>query len=48
MYYPENELGVRIEDSYFVRPDGKMERLAEYPYDFVLPMKRWKGSPRGA
>jgi hypothetical protein len=25
-----------------VRPDGKMELLAEYPYDFVLAMKKWK------
>lgn len=42
LYYPEKGLGVRIEDSYWVRPDGKMELLAEYPYDFVLPMKNWK------
>jgi Xaa-Pro aminopeptidase len=41
LYYPEKGLGVRIEDSYWVRPDGKMELLAEYPYDFVLPMKKW-------
>jgi len=33
---------VRIEDSVWVRPDGKVEILAEYPYDFVLEMKRWK------
>jgi Xaa-Pro aminopeptidase len=42
LYYPEKGMGVRIEDSYWVRPDGKMEVLAEYPYDFVLPMKKWK------
>lgn len=42
LYYPEKGMGVRIEDSYWVRPDGKMELLAEYPYDFVLPMKHWK------
>jgi Xaa-Pro aminopeptidase len=42
LYYPEKGMGVRIEDSYWVRPDGKMEILAEYPYDFVLPMKKWK------
>ena len=42
LYYPEQGMGVRIEDSYWVRPDGKMELLAEYPYDFVLPMKKWK------
>lgn len=42
LYYPDKGMGVRIEDTYWVRPDGKMELLAEYPYDFVLPMKKWK------
>ncbi|MGD0879021.1 MAG: Xaa-Pro peptidase family protein [Anaerolineales bacterium] len=42
LYYPERGLGVRIEDTYWVRPDGKIEILAKYPYDFVLKMKKWK------
>jgi len=42
LYYPEQGMGVRIEDSYWMRPDGQVEKLAEYPYDFVLPMKKWK------
>lgn len=42
LYYPERGMGFRIEDTYWVRPDGKIEILAEYPYDFVLPMKKWK------
>lgn len=42
LYYPDQGMGVRIEDSYWVRPDGKIELLAEYPYDFVLKMKNWK------
>jgi Xaa-Pro aminopeptidase len=42
LYYPEKNMGVRIEDTYWVSPDGKIELLAEYPYDFVLEMKRWK------
>ncbi len=42
LYYPEKGMGFRIEDTLWVRPDGKMEILAEYPYDFVLPMKKWK------
>ena len=42
LYYPDKDLGVRLEDTYWVRPDGKLELLAEYPYDFVLPMKKWK------
>jgi Xaa-Pro aminopeptidase len=44
LYYPEKGLGVRIEDSVWVRPDGKVEILAEYPYEFVLEMKQWKKS----
>lgn len=42
LYYPEKGMGFRIEDTYWVRPDGKMEILADYPYNFVLPMKKWK------
>ncbi len=42
LYYPEQGMGFRIEDSYYVRPDGKFEKLADYPYDFVLEMKKWK------
>jgi len=42
LYYPEKGMGVRIEDTLWVRPDGHIETLAEYSYDFVLPMKKWK------
>jgi Xaa-Pro aminopeptidase len=42
LYYPEKGMGFRIEDTYWVRPDGTFELLAEYPYDFVLEMKKWK------
>ncbi len=42
LYYPEKGMGVRIEDTLWVRPDGTAEILAEYPYDFVLPMKHWQ------
>jgi Xaa-Pro aminopeptidase len=42
LYYPEQGMGVRLEDTYWVRPDGRMEMLAEYPQDFVLKMKKWK------
>ena len=43
LYYPEKGMGCRLEDSVWVRPDGKMEILADYPYDLVLPMEHWKG-----
>ena len=42
LYYPNEGMGFRIEDSYCVRPDGTIELLAEYPYDFVLEMKKWR------
>lgn len=41
LYYPEKGMGVRLEDTLWVCPDGKMEALAEYPYDFVLKMQKW-------
>jgi len=44
LYYPDKGMGFRIEDAYWVRPDGKIELLAEYPYDFVLPMKKWQNN----
>lgn len=42
LYYPEKGMGFRIEDTIWVRPDGVMEILAEYPYDFVVPMNKWR------
>jgi Xaa-Pro aminopeptidase len=42
LYYPNDNLGVRLEDTFWVDPDGKFEILAQYPLDLVLPMKKWK------
>jgi Xaa-Pro aminopeptidase len=39
LYYPERKLGMRLEDTYWIRPDGSPEVLAEYPKDLVLPVK---------
>jgi len=39
LYYPERGMGVRLEDTVWVRPDGEMEILADYPLDLVLPVK---------
>ena len=44
LYYPSQGMGFRIEDTYWVNPDGRIELLADYPYDFVLPMQNWKAS----
>jgi len=39
LYYPDKGMGVRIEDSWLARTDGKFEMLASYPTDLVLPIK---------
>jgi Xaa-Pro aminopeptidase len=39
LYYPERGLGVRLEDTYWVTPEGKMEILADYPLDLVLSVR---------
>jgi Xaa-Pro aminopeptidase len=39
LYYPERGLGVRLEDTVWVRPDGEIEVLADYPLDLVLKIK---------
>ena len=39
LYYPERGLGMRLEDTLWVRPDGSFEILAEYPLDLVIPVK---------
>lgn len=38
LYYPERGMGVRIEDTVWVRPDGIVETLVDYPKDLVLPI----------
>jgi Xaa-Pro aminopeptidase len=39
LYYPDRGMGVRIEDTYWITPDGKFERLADFPVDLILPMQ---------
>jgi Xaa-Pro aminopeptidase len=39
LYYPDKGMGIRLENSLWVQPDGKIELLAEYPLDLVLPIK---------
>ena len=38
LYYPERGLGCRLENTFWVSPEGKIELLAEYPLDLVLEM----------
>jgi Xaa-Pro aminopeptidase len=39
LYYPDRGLGVRLEDTYYVTPQGKFTKFVDYPMDLVLPMK---------
>jgi Xaa-Pro aminopeptidase len=38
LYYPERGMGMRLEDTLWMRPDGVAEVLADYPLDLVLPV----------
>jgi len=40
LYYPDKGMGVRLENSFCVLPDGKIEMLADFPMDLVLPVKK--------
>jgi Xaa-Pro aminopeptidase len=40
LYYPEQGLGVRIEDTFYMRPDGELEILVDFPRDLVLELPR--------
>mgnify|MGYP000875008120 CR=1 FL=1 len=42
LYYPDQGMGVRIEDTIYLDQKGKFEILAEYPYDLVIPMENKK------
>jgi Xaa-Pro aminopeptidase len=39
LYYPSRGLGVRLENTVWVNPEGGFEITADYPMDLVLPMK---------
>ncbi len=39
LYYPERGMGVRLEDTVWVNPNGQIEVLAPYPLDLVLPVR---------
>jgi Xaa-Pro aminopeptidase len=39
LYYPDKGIGVRIEDSYYVTTEGRIECLAPYSRDLVLKVK---------
>ncbi len=39
LYYPSKGFGVRIEDTVYMNEQGKVEILADFPYQLVLPVK---------
>ncbi|NBU62952.1 MAG: M24 family metallopeptidase, partial [Chloroflexia bacterium] len=39
LYYPSKGYGVRIEDTYWCRPDGQFESLTDFPKDLVIPLR---------
>jgi Xaa-Pro aminopeptidase len=39
LYYPDRGVGVRIEDTVAVMPDGKIRSLTPFPYELVIPLK---------
>jgi Xaa-Pro aminopeptidase len=40
LYYPERGFGVRVEDSVFIDEAGVVQRLTDFPYDLVVPLRR--------
>ncbi len=38
LYYPSRGMGVRLEDTYWATPEGKIEKIVDYPMDLVLPV----------
>jgi Xaa-Pro aminopeptidase len=40
LYYPEREIGVRLEDTYWCTPDGTFESLTPYPMDLEIPLAK--------
>ncbi len=39
LYFPSKGFGVRIEDSVYMNEQGRVEILADFPYQLVLPIK---------
>lgn len=39
LYYPEQGMGVRLEDTYTITTDGEFEKFVDYPMELVLPIE---------
>ena len=41
LYYPERGLGVRLEDTVWITPEGEFEIFIDYPYDLIIPVNNY-------
>ncbi|HEX9012444.1 MAG TPA: M24 family metallopeptidase [Anaerolineaceae bacterium] len=39
LYYPERGLGVRLEDTLWIAPDGMAQSIVDFPMELVLPVR---------
>ena len=39
LYYPEKGFGIRLEDTWYVKPDRTFAKFVDFPMDLVIPMK---------
>ena len=39
LYYPDRGMGVRLENTVWIRPDGAVEVMAPYSMNLVLPVR---------
>jgi len=44
LYYPSKGYGVRIEDTYWCRPDGQFESLTDFSKELVIPLRGMRPS----
>lgn len=42
LYFPEKEMGVRLENTFHVNTNGELEPLVEYSDELIIPMKAGK------
>ncbi len=40
LYYPDRNMGVRLENTLWIQPDGTVKVVAPYPLDLILPARR--------
>lgn len=40
LYYPSRKLGVRLEDTVWMRPDSTAEVLVDYPMELLIPIRQ--------